>query len=275
MADPQLTTALLAAVAEEDLEKLDSLAAELGAENLPAVTNSAGKSLLVIAQEKKCAASEKWIRAQLERLDRLENERHLKSKFQSESYTADGQSAEKLVKKIDKDHDGEITYDEFKEGVRKTGKLNAAAMPERQIKATFKEMDADGDKAISKDELEQFVWDGPAPATIAEQKKKEAAEAKFKAEQAEQREREARAAARAAAQEKARHEQEEEMARHDAEVAAATEAAAAAAEAAAQAQEEAEAAAAAEATMASASFDKAMRQFEVSQRHPAHCFSAV
>eukprot|EP01045_Picozoa_sp_COSAG04_P017904 COSAG04_NODE_1619_length_6138_cov_47.625766_4_plen_686_part_01 len=89
-------------------------------------------------------------------------EKKLRQNFQAASYDHTGQNPDKLYSTLDRDHDGTVSFVEFKRAVRATGKLTEADMPEEAMRKIFNRLDTDSDGMLSQAELEQFVWQDQA-----------------------------------------------------------------------------------------------------------------
>ena len=84
-----------------------------------------------------------------------------KQKLRSMSYGLRGQDPGSLLKMYDKDHSGQLSWEEFKAAVRKGGKLPATGahgLSDVQLRKLFSAVDSDHSGAVSISELTRFVW---------------------------------------------------------------------------------------------------------------------
>ena len=84
-----------------------------------------------------------------------------KQKLRSMSYGLHGQDPGSLLKMYDKDHSGQLTWEEFKAAVRKGGKLPATGphgLSDMQLRKLFSVVDSDHSGGVSISELTRFVW---------------------------------------------------------------------------------------------------------------------
>ena len=92
----------------------------------------------------------------------------LKKKLRSLSYGTKGQDPWNLFSMYDKDRSGELDFREFVAAIRKGGKMTPQMVSEKELRALFRSVDADGSGDVSIDELILFVWgeeDGVANPT--------------------------------------------------------------------------------------------------------------
>lgn len=78
----------------------------------------------------------------------------IRKKLIGAAYDVGGVHWEKLFNRYDKDKSGEIDYDEFRQIIRKDGKVTAAEVPDELIQKMFVHIDVNGDNSIS---FEEFV----------------------------------------------------------------------------------------------------------------------
>ena len=91
----------------------------------------------------------------------------LKKKLRSLSYGTKGQDPWNLFSMYDKNRSGELDFREFVAAIRKGGKMTPQMVSEKELRALFRSVDADGSGDVSIDELILFVWgeDGVANPT--------------------------------------------------------------------------------------------------------------
>jgi hypothetical protein len=71
---------------------------------------------------------------------------------------ARGQDPAALFAHFDRDNDGHLDFEEFKNAVRKGGSIAQAQISDRELRRLFRRIDADGSGAIEIEELASFVW---------------------------------------------------------------------------------------------------------------------
>ena len=90
----------------------------------------------------------------------------LKDKFKALVYGRNKDPATLLFKKFDPDGDGELSFPEFQEAVRRNWKASHAPLTKSQITKLFKMVDTDGSGEIDMVELAEFVWGVGAPEAL-------------------------------------------------------------------------------------------------------------
>ena len=94
----------------------------------------------------------------------------LKRKLQGLSYSHGGQDPEKLFRTFDRDNSGELDELEFKNAVRKGGKITSRMLDDAALSKLFSAVDVDGDGSVGIDELTGWVWGGDRVDTIHAEK---------------------------------------------------------------------------------------------------------
>ena len=94
----------------------------------------------------------------------------LQRQLRGASYGKGGQDPRKLFKHYDRDNSGDIDQDEFRNAVRKGGRLTAAMLSDTDLDRLFVCADTDDSGAVSIDEMIALVWDSDSegPAAPAE-----------------------------------------------------------------------------------------------------------
>ena len=82
----------------------------------------------------------------------------LRTKLRGLSYDHNGQNPAKLFEMYDSTNTGALEYDEFRNAVRKGGKITEAMLSERELEQLFDTVDVSVTGSISIDELTNFVW---------------------------------------------------------------------------------------------------------------------
>ena len=82
----------------------------------------------------------------------------LRTNLSSQAYGSQGQDPHKLFKKYDRDNDGAWDFSEFKDAVRKGGKITAAVLSDTEVRQIFELIDVDNNATLTVDELATFVW---------------------------------------------------------------------------------------------------------------------
>jgi len=94
----------------------------------------------------------------------------LKRKLQGLSYSHGGQDPSKLFRTFDRDNSGELDELEFKNAVRKGGKITSRMLDDAALSKLFRAVDTDGDGTVGIDELTGWVWGGDKVDAIAAEK---------------------------------------------------------------------------------------------------------
>lgn len=81
----------------------------------------------------------------------------LQSKIKAAAYTTGGKDWSELFRRQDKDHSGELTWEEWRVMCRKVVKLNPADFPDTDLRAVFEALDEDGGGTVGIVELIAFV----------------------------------------------------------------------------------------------------------------------
>lgn len=82
----------------------------------------------------------------------------LRTKLRGLSYDHNGQNPAKLFEMYDSAGSGSLEYDDFRNAVRKGGKITEAMLSERELEQLFDTVDVSVTGSISIDELTNFVW---------------------------------------------------------------------------------------------------------------------
>ena len=82
----------------------------------------------------------------------------LRTKLRGLSYDHNGQNPAKLFEMYDSKSCGSLEYDDFRNAVRKGGKITETMLSERELEQLFDTVDASLTGSISIDELTNFVW---------------------------------------------------------------------------------------------------------------------
>ena len=104
------------------------------------------KAVIVSDAKAKILASVEWL--------------PLQRKLKALSYGAKGQDPAKLFSHYDIDNDGELSFHEFKNAVRKGGHVGPNACSDAQLKRLFSAVDADDSGDVEIAELTNFIWGG-------------------------------------------------------------------------------------------------------------------
>ena len=82
----------------------------------------------------------------------------IRQNLRGASYNKGGQDPKKLFQYYDKDNSGNIDRWEFKQAIRKGGRVTPAMMSDDELERLFDCVDVDGDGDLSIDELIEMVW---------------------------------------------------------------------------------------------------------------------
>ena len=133
-----------------------------GADGQAAVSAAQGD----IAEQKRLVAQERQLHAQVERARR---------KLQGLSYGTSGQDPALLLRRYDRDKNGELDHQEFTMAIRKGGQISKSDVTDTELRELFRAADVDGDGVLSINELTAFVW-GALPVTDTDTAETETAE---------------------------------------------------------------------------------------------------
>ena len=82
----------------------------------------------------------------------------LRSKLSAQAYGRQGQDPYKLFQRYDRNNDGVLTFQEFKDAVRKGGQVTSSMLSDAEVRQIFQLVDVDNNATLSVDELTRFIW---------------------------------------------------------------------------------------------------------------------
>eukprot|EP01045_Picozoa_sp_COSAG04_P025492 COSAG04_NODE_3354_length_2900_cov_14.029275_2_plen_771_part_01 len=82
---------------------------------------------------------------------------HLRKKFQAAAYTSQGVDLDLLFRQYDHDGSGELEFEEFRQAVRKTGRLSVNQVPDGDLREMFRHVDKDGGGTIGIEEFKELL----------------------------------------------------------------------------------------------------------------------
>ena len=92
----------------------------------------------------------------------------LTQRWKSLSYGQRGQDPSQVFAHFDRDNTGELDEEEFRNAVRRAGKITSAMMSDAAVSKLFRAVDSDGNGTVGLDELTDFIWEGESLVAAVE-----------------------------------------------------------------------------------------------------------